>query len=172
MCRENLIDFSNYEIGEDGSIFSKHYHRLCKGTVFTNGYLQVKMMCKDGIRRLFLLHRVIWFYFNGEIPDGMQINHIDENKLNNSKVNLNLLSPKGNSNWGTRNDRITEARKNDQRFSSKITRIDPISGEIKEYPSIREAGRDGFNRGCIKRCIDGIQEQSMGFKWKYSSTFN
>jgi len=169
MCRESLIDFSNYEIGEDGSIFSKHYHRLFKGTVQSNGYLQVKMMCKDGIRRHFGIHRVIWYYFNGDIPEDLQVNHIDENKLNNSIGNLNLLTPPDNSNWGTRNERLREVRTNDPRLSFKIIRIDPKSGEIKEYPSIREAARDGFNRGCIKRCIDGIQEQSMGYKWMSNS---
>lgn len=169
MCRESLIDFSNYEIGEDGSIFSKYYNRLFKGTVQSNGYLQVKMMCKDGKRRHFGIHRVIWFYFNGDIPEEMQVNHIDENKLNNSIFNLNLFTPSDNSNWGTRNERLREARTNDPRFSCKIIRINPISGEIKEYPSMRQAERDGFNRGCIKRCIDGIQEQSMGYRWMSNS---
>ena len=166
MNREYLIDFSNYEIHNDGTIWSKHYSRPFKGTIQNNGYLQVKMMCKDGIRRPFGIHRVIWYYFNGEIPEDKQVNHIDENKLNNAISNLNLLTPPENSNWGTRNERLHKSRINDIRFSQRLIRINPLNGEIKEYPSLREAERDGFNRGCIKRCIDGIQEKSMGYIWR------
>lgn len=169
MCRENLIDFSNYEMYENGRIYSKFYHRFFKGTPQNNGYLQVKMMCKDGVRRPFSIHRVVWFYYKGEIPQDKQVNHIDEDKTNNTISNLNLMTPQENSNWGTRNIRGSKARLNNLEYSQKIIRINPLNGEIKEYPSIREAGRDGFNRGCIKRCIDGIQEQSMGYKWKYAS---
>lgn len=166
MCRENLIDYSNYVISEDGRIYSIHYHRYFKGTIQSNGYLQVKMTCKDGIRRPFGIHRVIWFYFKGEIPENLQVNHINENKLDNSIFNLNLLTPPDNSNWGTRNERLGNTRRNDPRFSQKLLRINPINGETKEYPSFRQAEREGFNRVCIRKCIDGLQEQSMGYKWK------
>ena len=170
MCRESKIDFSNYEIYEDGRIWSKFYKRYFKnGAKQKNGYYLIKMMCKDGIRRPFGKHRVIWYYFNGEIPNDMQVNHIDEDKANNSLSNLNLMSPKENSNWGSRNERLHNARINDHRFSQKIIRINPLNGEIKEYPSFRQAEREGFNRVCIKKCIDGIQEQSMGYKWKFVS---
>lgn len=172
MCRESLIDFSNYIIYEDGRIYSRFYHRFFKGTKQANGYLQVKMLCKDGVRRPFGIHRVIWFHFNGDIPENLQVNHKDENKLNNAITNLNLLTPQDNSNWGTRNERLKDARTNDQRFSKKIIRINPLDGEIKEYPSLRQAERDGFNRGCIKRCVDGVQEKSMGYVWKYASIYN
>ena len=43
--------------------------------------------------------------FNGPIPEGMQVNHIDENTLNNNLENLNLMTPSENINWGTRNER-------------------------------------------------------------------
>ena len=38
------------------------------------------------------LHRVVWSYCNGEIPDGYVIHHIDENKANNHIKNLQCLS--------------------------------------------------------------------------------
>lgn len=168
MCRESLIDYSCYKINSDGTIWSKQYNRVCGGTVQNNGYLQVKLKCKDGVSRRYGAHRVIWFYFNGNIPDDKQVNHIDENKLNNNLSNLNLLTPFENSNWGTRGRRISDARINDPRQSCSIIRINPSNGETKIYPSIREAGREGFNRGCIKKCLDGVQEESFGYKWKYN----
>jgi hypothetical protein len=37
------------------------------------------------------LHRYVWEYFNGVIPEGMQIHHIDCDKGNNDISNLELL---------------------------------------------------------------------------------
>ena len=38
------------------------------GTMRNDGYLQVRFMNK-----IHLIHRIVWEMFNGEIPDGMQI---------------------------------------------------------------------------------------------------
>lgn len=45
-----------------------------------------------GINKKFLVHRVVWECFNGEIPDKMDIDHIDNNPKNNSLDNLQLLN--------------------------------------------------------------------------------
>ena len=37
------------------------------------------------------LHRSIWSYYNGEIPEGYHIHHIDEDKSNNAIENLRLI---------------------------------------------------------------------------------
>lgn len=111
MCRENLIDFDKYVIFENGKIFSKHWNRFIDGTVNKDGYLRVCLKCKDNNYRGFLVHRLVYFYFNGEIPEDMRVNHIDENKMNNTKENVNLLSHKDNCNWGTRNERISKSHK-------------------------------------------------------------
>ncbi|MBR4641578.1 MAG: HNH endonuclease [Selenomonadaceae bacterium] len=38
------------------------------------------------------LHRVVWSYYFGEIPDGCEIHHIDKNPANNNIENLQCLS--------------------------------------------------------------------------------
>lgn len=40
------------------------------------------------------LHRYVWEYYNGEIPKGYQIHHIDGDKSNNDIGNLQLISRK------------------------------------------------------------------------------
>jgi len=42
------------------------------------------------------VHRLVWMAYNGLIPEGMQINHINTNKMDNSLVNLELTTPKEN----------------------------------------------------------------------------
>lgn len=79
--------------------------RLHKGKVlkFVNnggGYLQVYLY-KDGKSTKFYVHRLVYEAFHGKRPEGMEINHIDEDKSNNSIKNLNLMTHKENANWGT-----------------------------------------------------------------------
>ena len=37
------------------------------------------------------MHRYVWEYYNGEIPEGYQIHHIDKDKSNNDISNLELI---------------------------------------------------------------------------------
>lgn len=41
-------------------------------------------------------HRFIYIWYNGEIPAGYDIDHIDNNSLNNDISNLRLLTRKEN----------------------------------------------------------------------------
>lgn len=38
------------------------------------------------------IHRVVWAYFNGEIPEGYDIHHVDGNKGNNNIENLQCMT--------------------------------------------------------------------------------
>lgn len=66
----------------------------------TRKYWHVKVGAK-GI----LCHHAIWIIFNGSIPNGMQIDHVDGDKMNNRIANLRLASASENSmNIGVRKD--------------------------------------------------------------------
>lgn len=39
-----------------------------------------------------LMHRYVWKYYNGKIPDNHEVHHIDHNKANNNINNLELYS--------------------------------------------------------------------------------
>ena len=40
----------------------------------------------------FFLHRVVWAYYNGELPDGYDVHHIDTNSANNTPENLKIMT--------------------------------------------------------------------------------
>lgn len=43
-------------------------------------------------RTFYLVHRIVWEAFNGLIPYGYEIDHIDDNNVNNQLINLRCLS--------------------------------------------------------------------------------
>lgn len=86
-----------------------------------NDYWRVYLY-KNNSRKKYTVHVLVYKSFFGEIPDGYQVNHMDENKDNNSIFNLNLLTPKENSNWGTRNERISKTKLNKKSASVFLKR--------------------------------------------------
>lgn len=110
--KEKEIDFARYKIQEDGRIWSNSFNKKKElhGNISPDGYVKVTLTNIFGKTRTYQWHRVIWYYFNGEIPEHLQVNHIDENKQNNALSNLNLLTPKDNCNWGTRNVRAANTQ--------------------------------------------------------------
>lgn len=157
-AREALIDFSKYEIRENGTIFSKHFKRELDGTLTDDGYNRVCMKDIHGDFNKYLTNRVIYTFFNGEIPEGMEVNHKDENKLNNSIDNLNLLSHIDNSNWGTRNERISSTHHLNKKCAGRI-----VSDETRNKISRSQKER-----------LSKFEEASKCFKkrWIYDDDFN
>ena len=131
------------------------------------GYLYV-VLSKNGFAKPFTIHRLVWQTFVGEIPEGMQCNHIDEDKENNRLKNLNLMTSKENCNWGTRNAKVAAALVNHPQKSKPVEAIDKLNGRVVfVFPSTREAGRQGFNRSHIFKCCNGERKSHKGFIWRY-----
>lgn len=61
------------------------------GWINSSGYLQCEV---GGVA--FMLHRIIYEMHFGEIPKGLQIDHIDRNPLNNKIENLRLATQNEN----------------------------------------------------------------------------
>jgi len=68
------------------------------------GYLRLTLQI-DGELRGIGAHRVVWTYFNGPIPNKLQINHIDLNKQNNQPKNIELATAAENIQHSYRNGR-------------------------------------------------------------------
>lgn len=56
------------------------------GCVSSDGYGKVSLFSK-----IYCTHRIIWEMFNGSIPQGFQVDHLDGNRTNNSIRNLRLV---------------------------------------------------------------------------------
>lgn len=73
----------------------KKYRRFQKGRILSQtsneaGYLQVKVSYRNNTIRYYV-HRLVWLVFIGEIPEGYEIAHIDNDKSNCCIDNLHLV---------------------------------------------------------------------------------
>jgi hypothetical protein len=93
----SMPGFKRYLILELGIILYSETSKICPDYHGNNGYRKIKIY-PDGRkeRKAFWLNRLVWQAFYGEIPEGMQIDHIDGDRLNNALVNLRPVTPKQN----------------------------------------------------------------------------
>ena len=133
---KSVPNFEDYYATVDGQIYSKKTKKFLKPGTTKNGYNYV-VLCKKGITKNMFVHRLVWSAFKGAIPKNLQINHKDENKQNNNLSNLELVTPKENTNFGTRNQRIAESLK------KEITLFN--ENESLYFKSLKEAS----NQLCI-----------------------
>ena len=124
------------------------------------------------------VNRLVYEAFNGDIPEGMQVNHIDENKCNNALSNLNLMTPKQNSNWGHHRQNISNSKKGKHLSTETIEKINKtrkrkivyqytLDGKlVKVWESNKECSRNGFNN--VHRCCNGKLYSIKGFIWSYT----
>ena len=98
----------------------------------SNSYFSVALYSNGRRRKDFLVHRLVWDAF-GDKPrmDGLQVDHIDENMLNNRIDNLQLLTNRQNAtkSWQTKRDLPTGACYNRSlsKYQSQIT----VNGKSK-----------------------------------------
>lgn len=92
-----MIDYSKFFTYSDGAIYwkvslSNRVHvGMRAGTVTSQWYESVRIGGKKHQS-----HRIAWCLHNGEVPDGMVIDHIDGNKLNNKIENLRVVTTSEN----------------------------------------------------------------------------
>ena len=144
--------------------------RVLKPQMTIRGYLQVGLN-KDGKQKLFSVHRLVWTAFNGKRPEGMQVNHIDEDKTNNRLDNLNLMTPKENTNWGTGNERRAKSMINHKSLSKPIIQYNLTGEKLAEFEGLHDAARKlNINQGNISSALNGRYKTAGGFKWKYKTS--
>ena len=150
-------DYSNYEIYSDGRIWSYKRNKFLKHQTDKGGYKRVCLTDNLGKRKMYMVHRVVYESVTGApIPEGLQVNHIDENKTNNNINNLNLMTCKENNNFGTRTQRC-----------SKLVGAFKDGNLVMTFPSAREANRNGFKKSHISECCNGKIKTYKGYIWKF-----
>ena len=155
-------DYKKYEVYDDGRIWSYASNKFLRPKTKINGYQEIGLVDNNGKQHWQCVHKIVYFAVNGlwEYPNGMQINHIDEDKSNNHISNLELVTPKQNINHGTRNARSAAAQ------SKRVGAFK--NGELQMvFASTMEAQRNGFCGSHVSACCRGERKSHKGYEWRY-----
>ena len=172
-------NYPNYYVSNTGkvkSIYKKSYGMkilILKQYLDRYGYLYVRLSNRDLNNKSKMInlkvHRLVAMCFLNNYSKDLQVNHIDENKLNNNVSNLEMCSNKYNCRYGSRRTKL-----------AKPVIQETLEGKfVKEWISIREITRTlGYARACISACCKGVLKSShtgkiypvrhaYGYKWRF-----
>ena len=81
----------NRYVSKDGSIYrlKNGVLHLCKDTYNNGGYVQCSVTSTPAYA---LVHRIVYETFNGEIPEGYEIDHVNSVRDDNRLCNLQMLT--------------------------------------------------------------------------------
>lgn len=114
-----------YYVSSDGEVYSTYKKGLLKHYIDINGYHRVDLHGKH-----IKIHRLVYNIWCGNIPQGMQVNHYDDNKDNNCYKNLYI---------GTQHENIHDCFRNNHRCGNikTVTVLDKETDKIITFPSIK-----------------------------------
>lgn len=151
---------SEYFISNNGNVISKSRktEKVLKYRVGKNGYPYVTLRTKDNKNKTSKIHRLVALAFVDSPSGKEQVNHINENKLDNNAENLEWVTPKENINHGTRNKRAGESLKGktytmeSRKIMSENNKgINNHSYKPMKYFKYNPTKIDVFKKHCLKK---------------------
>ena len=149
-----------YKVSSKGNIYSvvrkdsrgnKCGGRMLRPGCHIDGYLQVNLY-KNGIAKRKPIHRLVAEAFIPNTNGFPQVNHRDEDKVNNNVENLEWCTSKYNNSHGTRIERL----------SKKVRAVNIKTGEVVTFNSTREAGRKGYRSSNVSEACRGVYKTNTG----------
>lgn len=173
---KGINGFPLYEVSDSGLVRNIKTGRILSQEITHAGYARVILM---PTRKKYAVHRLVATAFVDGYKPGLQVNHKDENKLNNSACNLEWCTAKENTNFGTARARTNATRLTRGGFVKAIRSMqeanrkpvaayDEHGNLVATYSSATEAGQKlGVDRSNISSCLHGRLSKSYGYIWRF-----
>lgn len=169
---EDFVDIKGYEglykINKKGEIVSMNYRGHGKPHIMSNkpnagGKYYAITLRKNGEDKTYMVHRLVAETFIPNPNNLPQINHKDENGLNNVVDNIEWCDRSYNMNYGSRAKRqASQIKKPVLQFTLNGEFIREWDGgcDAEEFYNRREAQNIG-------RCCRGVIKSAYGFLWRF-----
>ena len=147
----------DYYISQTGDVYSVRSNIFLKHAIDMYGYHRVDIYGKHH-----RIHKLVWNAWNGDVPEGLQINHLDDNKENNALSNLYI---------GTQKENIADCIRNGHRKGhlKPVTIIDAQEDTIKTYNSCKDF-IETTGHSCVSGSFAKIRKTNW-FKERYGVLF-
>ena len=141
-------DVISFKTSKRGVLNQVDYNQQPRVLTFSKtrmGYKQLIVSQHQHIKSV-LVHRLVWETFNGSIPDGLQVDHIDGNNQNNNLANLQLL---------TLADNVKKANCGRRSKFCKHVKL-KLNDDVYHFVSINDFDKNGpIDKGIIYRARRG-----------------
>lgn len=170
-----------YEVSDYGTVRSLYDGKVkyLKNVKQPNGYERICLYNND--KKYLMVHRLVYEAFNGQIPEGMQIDHVNGIKNDNRLVNLRCVTHKENMNNPiTREIQLEAMRKlhsnsewnNSIRKScaKPVLQLNKQTDEIiRQWECLKDVERElGIYQTHISECCNGKRKSAGGFRWRFA----
>ena len=160
MINENVYRvhqvYDLYAANENGEIIHIIKKVPTQGGKQHRGYLLCGVRKYGGRKETYSVHRFVWECFNGLIPEGKVIDHINDDKQDNRLCNLQLVTHQENNKKSAKNRDYTFTAEN---YKNKkcVKAINIETNEVSYYNSLYATGHHlGINPGCVKSVCEGV----------------
>lgn len=189
---EKMYQVSNYgrvkslsRVGDNGHYIKESYLHIRKDK---DGYCIVTFF-KHGIRKDWKVHRLVAIAFIPNPDNFSYVNHKDEIKSNNYVENLEWCTAAYNTNYGSRNKKVSEKLRgrehpenrgaNNYFYGKSFARgKHPQAKRVFQFTvdgvlvgehdcTISAAESVGVSQSAISMCCRGKRRQIKGYKWSY-----
>ena len=132
--------------------YNKYKGKLIKPSLINSGYYIVSL-CKNKHYRKYLVHRLVAEAFLGHSILETQVNHKDENKLNNNLSNLEWCTPSYNLKFNDRSAKIgSKLGKIVYMYNNNLELLNKFSSS-REASYITNIPDRGIRKACTKNRI-------------------
>lgn len=160
--------FEKYEVSDLGRVRNIKTGRILTQRSKINDYMYVRLLSAEGKQFARYTHRLVASAFVRNTCEGDQVNHKDEDKMNNRSSNLEWCSCRYNINYGTRTLRAQEQRQERCYKARRVVRISE-DGEQMCLKSLRAAARfAGVSKSTLFAALNGTNSTAGGYRWRYA----
>lgn len=143
--------FPDYEVSVSGKVRNRCTKKILKTNLNSTGYLRVGIYNSVGTLKQVFVHRLVYKAYLGEVPKNLVIDHIDSNRKNPHKDNLQAISQSANC-----------SKKNDKACP---TLVDPLGVKVTTNLNIGDFCRtNNLPSNNFNQMVNGRRKSCLGWR--------